>query len=229
MNRTKSILVVVGIMLALVFTFSCSSNDDDSGGGGSGSETGTVILKNTSGSDLTSVEITNGGKRAGYDARIGNDKSETFSKVPRGLCTVSFKFQGENVSHNFTVSPGEKVTINFTQFGNFVITRSGGDNKTPTGSVKIVNTYKTGTGDENTIVRVMVYRDVHDAVYDYIDQITPIIRRNSSKTYPDIEPGTYDVLVTFQIAQGNMLVNRGTTIEDIIVKAGETTVVNVPP
>jgi hypothetical protein len=223
--------IFAGILaLSLVFGMAvtgCESDDGDSGVSSGGDGVGKVILQNTFGYDLTDVKLTKDGKQVGYNARIKNNQSASFSNIPHGLCTVSFDALKANPkpSHSFTVSEGETVNINFTQFGNFVIKRSGGENNVATtGSVKIVNTYKTGTGNENKIVSVSIGGKRMD---DYVNQITPIINRNSSKTYPNIKTGTCSVSVIRLVAQGNMLVNRGHFIEDVIVKAGETTTVEI--
>jgi len=143
---------ILALALALTMTVTgCDSGDSGNNGGdtsGGGTGTGTVVLKNSFSVDLRKIKLTNGGKQVGYDELLANNKQNTFSSVPTGLCTIEFQINGKSTSHNFTVSSGEVVNINYSSNGNFLITRTGGSGgtssggtstNTDTGSIKIVN------------------------------------------------------------------------------------------
>jgi hypothetical protein len=132
----------------------------------------------------------------------------------------------------FTVSGG-KLTAKGSDGKSTVYSKQAGGGSTSstpstpqTGSVRIVNAYTTGTGNQNTIVSVTIGGR---RMSDYVNQVTPIIGRNSSKTYSDIAVGSKSVNVIRLAlnASGNALVNSGHSIEDVVVRAGETTTVTI--
>jgi hypothetical protein len=148
MKKKNLFLGILAITLVFGMTVvGCGDDSTDGGGGGGGSGTGTVVLKNSFSIELRKIKLTNGGSQVGYKETLDNNKSNTFSNVPTGLCTIEFQISGKSTSHKFTVGSGENVSINYSSNGNFVITRSGGSggsssggtSTTDTGSIKIVN------------------------------------------------------------------------------------------
>ncbi|WP_461255350.1 hypothetical protein [Treponema sp. R80B11-R83G3] len=218
--------ILLGILaMALVFgitVIGCDIIEDDSessGGGSGGGGTGTVVFKNSFGIDLRKIKLTNGGKQAGYDELLGNNKTKTFSNVPTGLCTIGFQVNSQNASHNFTVSSGETVNINFSSNGNFVITRSGGSGgsdsggtaNADTGSIKFINNsgYATRVG---TIIGPS-------------SKGIPAIAKGGNVTVSGVPVGTYTVQIS-SLRGANLYYWKKTSVN---VTKGSTTTVFVTP
>jgi hypothetical protein len=203
------VLLVVGFMVV-----GCdNSNGEENSSSG---DTGTVLLTNSSGTDLRKLKITNGGKQVKYDEVVS--RNANYPNVPRGLCTISFDLglNGKTYSHNFTVGSGERVSINFTSNYNFVITRSGGNTDpvvTDTGSIRLYNSsgyslYSVTISQNNKVVK---------------DDPSPALSSPGNKAYTGIPVGECEIRVSRY--GGTRLYWWNTTVT---VNKGTSTAVNIP-
>jgi len=90
-TNLSKVLLAVAFGLFLAFIFSCSSDDGDegSGGGSSGGGTGTIVVKNSSGTAVSTIRITKDSKQVGSrTANLSNGSKATFTNIPTGRINV---------------------------------------------------------------------------------------------------------------------------------------------
>ena len=213
----KNILGLVMVLTFVMTIVGCedSATEDESAGSG---DTGIVLFTNSSGTDLRKLRITNGGNQVKFDEVVS--RNANYQNIPRGLNTISFDLglNGKTYSHNFTVSPGERVSINFTQNHNFVITRSNGSGSgepvvTDTGSIRLYNSsgyslYSVTISQNNRVVK---------------DDSSPSLSSPGNKAYTGIPVGEVEIRVSR--SGGTRLYWWNTTVT---VSKDKTTSVNIP-
>jgi len=120
-KKLRRVLLLAAV--AAVCCLGCGDDDDEGGSGGGGSGgTGTIVVKNSSGTRVSTIRITNvsdGGKLvASRTANLSNGSSATFSGVPATRINVRVDI-AEGTAFNsrdksLTLGKDKKVTLTRT-------------------------------------------------------------------------------------------------------------------
>jgi hypothetical protein len=116
-KKLRRVMLLAAV--AAVCCLGCGDDDDEGGSGGGDGGTGTIVVKNSSGTRVSTIRITNvsdGGKLvASRTANLSNGSSATFSGVPATRINVRVDI-AEGTSFNsrdksLTLGKDKKVTL----------------------------------------------------------------------------------------------------------------------